>query len=129
LNKIAEGGTWIYVQDNKVAPIYCRHQQSTDVTSVAKREMSITKALDYTAKFVRNGLKPYIGRYNITPAYLKLVETILNGISRYLVREGIIGDMKVLSVKQDDINPDTIYVDVEIKVLYPVNYIKVTLIF
>ena len=129
LNTIASGGNWIYVQKNKTGAISCRHQMSTDVTSVAKRELSITKALDYSAKFIRNGLSPYIGRYNITPAFLKLVETILNGSARFLVREGHIEDMKIINVKQDDVSPDTINVDLSIKVLYPVNYIKVTLIF
>jgi len=129
LNTIAEGGNWIYTQDGKTNPIYCRHQLSSDMTSVAKRELSIIKALDFTAKFIRKSLKPHIGNRNITPAFLKFVETVLNGVARYLVREGYIEDMRVLNVKQDDISPDTIYIDVNIKVLYPVNYIKVTLIF
>lgn len=129
LNKIAEGGNWIYTQDSKTGAIYCRHQLSSDMTSVAKREFSITKALDYASKFIRLGLKPYIGKYNITTAFLSLVETILNGIGRYLVRENVIKDFKVIQVRQDEINPDTLYIDMEIKVLYPVNYIKVTLIF
>jgi hypothetical protein len=126
---MAEGGVWIYTQDSIGSPLYCRHQMSTDATSIAKRELSITKALDFVAKFIRKGLKPYIGNRNITPAFIKLVETVLNGISRYLVREGYIEDMKVLSVKQDGDAPDTIYIDINIKVLYPVNYIKVTLMF
>ena len=129
LNKMAEGGTWIMTQDSPSGPVYSRHQMSTDVTSVAKREMSITKALDFTSKFIRKSLKPYIGRYNITPSFLKLVGTVLNGVARYLAREGYIEDMKVNSIKQDDISPDTIYVEIEVKVLYPVNYIKVILAF
>lgn len=129
LNVMAEGGTWIMTQDSPTGPIYCRHQMTTDISSVAKRELSIVCALDYTAKFLRKGLKPYIGRYNITPAFLKLVETILVGSGLYLVREGIVKDLKVLSVTQDENNPDTLYIDINILVNYPVNYIKIKLIF
>jgi len=129
LNILAEGGTYIMVQANPNAPIVSRHQLTTDMTQVSKRELSIVKALDYVAKFIRKSMVPYIGRYNITPAFLKLVNSILISISLYLTREGRIEDMKILSVAVDDIAPDTIRVTVDIKVKYPVNYIKVTLLF
>lgn len=129
LNTMAEGGTWIMTQDSPTGPIYSRHQMSTDITSIAKREMSITKAVDYTSKFVRKALSPFIGAYNITPAFLKLVETVLVGTGLYLIREGVLNDFKVVSVTQDEINPDTIRCEINILVKYPVNYIKVTLTF
>jgi hypothetical protein len=129
LNYLAEGGTYIMVQANPNAPIVSRHQLTTDMTQVSKRELSIVKALDYVAKFIRKSMSPYIGRYTITPAFLKLVNSILISISLYLTREGRIADMKILSVAVDDIAPDTIRVTVDIKVKYPVNYIKVTLLF
>jgi len=129
LNIMAEGGTYIMVQTNPSAPIVSRHQLTTDMTQVSKRELSIVKALDYVAKFIRKSMVPYIGRYTITPAFLKLVNSILISISLYLTREGRIADMKILSVAVDDIAPDTIRVTVDIKVKYPVNYIKVTLLF
>lgn len=129
LNILAEGGTYIMVQSNPNAPIVSRHQLTTDMTQVSKRELSIVKALDYVAKFIRKSMVPYIGRYTITPAFLKLVNSILISISLYLTREGRIADMKILSVAVDELSPDTIRVTVDIKVKYPVNYIKVTLLF
>lgn len=129
LNTMAEGGTYIMTQAAATAPIVSRHQMSTDVSSIAKRELSVTKALDFTSKFVRNGLRPYIGRYAITPAFLRLVHGILVGQGRWLVREGHLNDFKVVSVEQDTVNPDTILVEVQVLVKYPVNYIKIQLIF
>lgn len=129
LNILAEGGTYIMVQPNPNAPIVSRHQLTTDMTQVSKRELSIVKALDYVAKFIRKSLSPYIGRYTITPAFLKLINSILISISLYLTREGRIADMKILSVSVDENSPDTIRITVDIKVKYPVNYIKVTLLF
>ena len=129
LNILAEGGTYIMMQTNPSSPIVSRHQLTTDMTQVSKRELSIVKSLDYVAKFIRTSMIPYIGRYTITPAFLRLVNSILISISLFLTREGRVADMKVLSVAVDEINPDTIKVTVNIAVHYPVNYIKVTLLF
>jgi hypothetical protein len=125
---MAEGGTYIL---NELSPgvIVSRHQMSTDITSVAKRELSITNSLDYTAKFIRKALKPYIGKFTISPSFIKLVNTVLVGIGLFLTRQGTINDLQVLSVKQDGISPDTLNVEVNVLVKYPVNYIKLKLIF
>jgi len=129
LNTLAEGGTYIMTQSSPAAPIVSRHQMSTDVTSIAKRELSVTTALDYTAKFVRKAMAPYIGKNVISPAFLKLANTVLVGVGMYLVREGVLNDFQVASVKQDSISPDTLQVEINVLVKYPVNYIKITLVF
>ena len=129
LNSMAEGGTYIMTQDTPSAPIYSRHQMSTDVSSVAYRELSITKALDYTAKFIRDGIKPYIGVNVISPAFIKLLNSVLVSQGLFLVRDGVLNDFKVSSVLQDDTSKDTINVEVNVLVKYPVNYIKIKLVF
>lgn len=130
LNIMAEGGTYILTQDTDTSPIYSRHQMTTDITSIAKRELSIVKAIDFTAKFVRKSLKPFIGRFNITPSFIALVNTILIGIGNILVRdEGVLNGFRVISVYQDPIAPDTLRAEIEVLPKYPVNYIKVTLVF
>ena len=128
LNTMAEGGTYI-VNELTINSLVCRHQVATDMSSVAKRELSVTNALDYTAKFIRTAFTPYIGRYTISPSFIKLANTILVGIGMYLKREGKINDLQVLSITQDSINPDTLLVEVNILVKYPVNYIQLKLIF
>lgn len=129
LNTMASGGTYIMTQAGPGAPIVSRHQMTTDITSVAKRELSITRAIDASAKFVRNGVSPYIGRYNITPAFLKMLNSVIVGQGLYLVREGVLNDFKLSSLKVDELSPDTILVDIDILPKYPVNYIKIQLIF
>lgn len=128
LNTMAEGGTYI-INELTTNTLVCRHQVATDMSSVAKRELSVTTALDFTAKFIRTAFSPYIGRYTISPSFIKLANTILVGIGMYLRREGYINDLQVLSITQDSINPDTLLVEVNILVKYPVNYIKLKLIF
>lgn len=129
LNTIAAGGNYVMKQANLVAPISSRHQLSTDMTSIEDRELSITKAVDYCAKFIRTGLNPYIGRYNITPSFLKFLKTLTEAQGTFLVREGVINDFSVDRIEQDSVQPDTIYIDFSVLVKYPVNYIRVNLIF
>lgn len=129
LNTLAGGGNWIMWQANKASSIVSRHQLSTDRSSVEMQELNITKSLDFVAKFVRDGLVPYIGKYNITPAFLSMVKTILVGMGTYLRREGRINDLKVSKVEQDSVSKDTILVTLDVAVKYPVNYIKITLQF
>ena len=129
LNTMAGGGAYVMTQKSAAAPIVSRHQVTTDVTSIAKRELSVTRAVDYSSKFIRQGLEPYIGRYNITPQFLKLFNSVLVAQGLFLVRNGVLNDFKVASVKVDETAPDTILADIEILVKYPVNYIKIQLIF
>ncbi|MBC8410393.1 MAG: hypothetical protein H8E12_16975 [Rhodobacteraceae bacterium] len=129
LNTMASGGTYIMTQSSASAPIISRHQMTTDITSVAKRELSITRAIDAAAKFVRKGVKPYIGKYNITPSFLKLLNSVIVGQGLYLVRTGVLNDFKLSSLKVDELSPDTILVDIQLLPKYPVNYIKIQLIF
>lgn len=129
LNVMASGGTYIMTQTAEQSPIVSRHHVSTDITSVAKRELSVTTALDYTAKFFRNALNPYIGRFNITNAFLKLVNSIVVSGALFLTRDGIVEDIDGVSVTVDETNPDTILIEMNVKVKFPVNYIKITLIF
>ena len=129
LNTMAGGGNWIMWQTNVSSPIVTRHQQSTDVSSIELKELSITKTLDYVSKFIRTGLVPYIGKYNITEAFLKMVRTILSGLGTFLRREGRINDLKIIKVEQDSVSKDTVLVTLTVLVKYPVNYIKIILQF
>ena len=129
LNSMAAGGTYIMTQDVATGPVYSRHQVSTNITSVALRELSVTKAVDYTAKFLRKGIKPYIGVNVISPAFLKLLNSVVVSQGLFLVRNGVLNDFKVAKVEQDTSSLDTINIEVSLLVKYPVNYIKIKLVF
>jgi len=130
LDTIAGGGVYVLYQTVAGAPVTCRHQLSTDTTSVERRELSITKAVDYVAKFLRNALRNFIGSFNITPAFLDQLSTIIQGQLAFLGTEGlgVVAAATLNNVIQDEDNPDTILVDVTLEVLYPANYIRVTLV-
>jgi len=129
LNTAAGGGTYWLFQRNLNAPIVARHQLSTDVSSVQRQEMSITSALDFTGKFLRDGVAFYIGRYTITPAFLKMLQMVVSAQGTFLVREGYLNSFSISSMVVSSTSADTIECTVEIGVKFPVNKISFTLIF
>jgi hypothetical protein len=99
------------------------------MNSVEQRELSITKTVDYVAKFIRGSLVGFIGRSLITPGFLSLVGAIVNGLGLTLMKEGHLNGFKLGGVKQDEVQKDVVRVSIEIQPKYPVNYIKIDLIF
>lgn len=128
LNQIAYGGNDIIIQPSTGSPLVSRHQLTTDMTSIETREQSIVKAVDFCAKFIRGGLRNFIGKYNITETFLDTLAAVVQGQLRYLSDNGVIAGAELNNIIQDTTNPDTVLVDVTLEVLYPCNYIRITLI-
>lgn len=126
LDRMAGGGTMISVQDAPSAPIRCRHQLSTDVSTTQKRELSITKVVDYVSKIYRTALSSHVGKFNITQSYLDALTMIIHGLNRSVIESGTVRDAKLVELSVDDVQPDKINVKVAVLVLYPANYIVVT---
>jgi hypothetical protein len=128
LNQMAGGGTYILIQEAQGAPLTCRHQLSTDLSAIEKRELSITKVVDYCAKFLRTGLRNFIGTFNITQPFLDTLSTVIHGMLGFLTENGIIlgGDLNNLIQSKDQ--PDLVLVDITLDVPFPCNYIRLTLV-
>ena len=128
LDVMAGGGVYILVQDNPNGPVSCRHQLSTDLTSIETRELNITKVVDYTAKFMRAGLRNFIGRSNITQPFLDQLSTVVSGQLDFLTSNGVLIGADINNIIQDADAPDTILIDVTLDVPFPCNYIRLTLV-
>ena len=128
LNKMAGGGTYILMQEVAGGPVFSRHQLSTDTSSVEVRELSVTKVVDFVAKFLRAGLRRFIGRQNINAVFLDSVGTTIQGMLQFLTENGIINGANLNNIIQDPKAPDTVMVDVTLDVPFPCNYIRLTLV-
>lgn len=128
LNVMAAGGVYILVQDVAGAPIISRMQLSTDMTSIEKRELSITKIVDFTAKFLRAGLRNFIGTFNITQPFLDTVSTVIHGMLKFLEENGVLISGDLNNIIQSTDQPDTVLVDCTLDVPFPCNYIRLTLV-
>lgn len=127
LNIIA-AGSYILMQEVQGAPLICRMQCSTNISTIETRELSITKIVDFCAKFLRTGLRTFIGTFNITQPFLDTLSTVIQGMLQFLVENGIIlgGDLNNLIQSKD--SPDTVLVDVTLDVPFPCNYIRLTIV-
>ena len=128
LTGASEKPVYILIQDAQGAPVICRHQLSTDTTSIETRELSITKVVDFTAKFMRAGLRNFIGRSNITQGFLDNLSTVVQGQLNFLIEGGVLIGADVNNLIQDADAPDTVLIDVTLDVPFPANYIRLTLI-
>lgn len=127
LNTMAGGGVYILVHDEEGGPVTCRHQLSTDTTSLETRELSITKLVDYTAKVLRTGIRRFIGRSNITQSFIDNLSTIIEGLLEFLIDNHVLLDAEVNNLIQDEDNPDTLLLDITLDVPYPCNFIRIVL--
>lgn len=128
LNTIAEGGNTILIQRTKSTPAYVRHQLTTNMQSIEERELSITVAVDYCAKVMRIGLRPYIGKHNITDELLTQLRGIAESLLRALVEGFVVRQGSTLTrLEQNTDRPDEVDLDISLVVFYPCNRINVTL--
>ena len=128
LNVAAAGGNYIIVQDEASSPLISRHALTTDMTSIETRTDSITKVIDFCAKFLRRGLKNFIGRFNITQGFLDSLGHVIQGLLGFLAESGVLIGSQLNNIIQDEDNPDTVLVDITLDVPFPCNYIRLTLV-
>lgn len=128
MNVGAAGGTYWAIQEVAGGPLTCRHQLTTDLTSIETRELSITKVVDFTAKFMRAGLRNFIGKFNITQPFLDTLSTVVQGQLSFLGESGVVIGGDLNNIIQDASAPDTVLIDVTLDVPYPCNYIRLTLV-
>jgi hypothetical protein len=128
LNTIAEGGNLILVQRTLSTPAYVRHQLTTDMTAIETRELSITISVDYSAKVLRIGLRPYIGKHNISDELLTQLRGITESLLKALVDGFVVAQGSTLdSLEQNTDRPDEVDVEISLVVFYPCNRINITL--
>lgn len=128
LDQMAGGGAYIFIQEGANTPIFSRFAITTDLTSIETRTDSITKVVDFTAKFIRRSLRNFIGRFNITQGFLDSLSTTVDGLIGFLIEVGTLIGGSLDNIVQDEDQRDTVLIDTTIDVPVPCNTIKVTLL-
>lgn len=134
LNTMAGAGWWIVTQ----APdgqVYTRHQLSTNNLDLNRREQSVTTNVDSISYLLLDRLAPYIGRGNVTPTMINIVEGIIRSALDYLADFVVQDELgpQVLSyeitrLRQHPLLLDRIEAFVPIVIPYPFNNAEVHLI-
>lgn len=126
LDTIAGGGTFILINDAEGLPIYARQQLTTDVRTIESQELSIVSIIDHAAKLIRGLLRQFIGTSTVNKTTIDGIATVIDSIRKFLTEELLsLISLSVNDLFQDPTKPDTILLNITVRVPYPLNYIKV----
>lgn len=124
LDIIAGGGTFIIMQHNKWSVPYVRHQLTTDMSMIEKRELSCVKDLDYIAKMGRETLRPYIGRFLVNEVTMTTLYSVANAFLAKCKEDGLINRGDLIKIYVDPNARDTVIICIEVELPVPLNKIK-----
>lgn len=127
LRILSGGGLWVYQQNNGTGPVLIRHQLTSDMSTIEKREDNIRTATDFAAKFFRGVLVNFIGRVVLTTQIADAVNTVLSGATALLVKNGVFLKCEIVAFRINADNPTKLDIDVQAKAPYPLNDIDITL--
>lgn len=129
LDTIAEGGTFIFQQLTPGSAPYVRHQLTTDMSTTEMREFSFVKNFDYVSFICKDTMDAFLGKWNITPTTLGVLETALRSVMESLklytlprIGSPILG-YEVTSVQQLDSIRDRVEMYCMVDFPYPLNTI------
>ena len=134
LNAMAEAGTCLFVQDTQGGIPYVRHELTTDMTVLEYREILIVKNWDFLSYYYYDRLKGFIGSWNITPDTLNTVRQTLVASSELMKTKKLpkIGapllSYKINKLEQNQYNKDNVDVELQVGLVYPLNYLSLYLI-
>lgn len=134
LNAMAEKGTLLFVQATQKGIPYVRHELTTDISVLEYREVLVVKNWDFLSYYYYDKLKPFIGSWNITPDTMNIIRQTIVASSELLITKKLpkIGPpllgYTVNSIAQDANNKDNLNVNLQIQVVYPLNYLNLYLI-
>jgi hypothetical protein len=133
LDQIADGGVMIFDQEVAEAPLYIRHELTTDRSAIKFQEYMVTKNVDFIAKFMRNAFKDFIGVYNIYDGTFDELKATSKAVLTFLQENtslprigGVIKSGK-LEKLEEGVNIDTIDMRFKLDIPIPLNNIDITI--
>ena len=131
LNKLAEGGVTIFTQTTDGANPMCRHQQTSDRSTVYYTEPSITHAVDKYSYKVATMFDKLIGVFNITQQLFDAATLYHEGIKKEMLKPkpkigSELKSINLVSMSQDTTDIDYVACETEVQPQVPCNGFKVT---
>lgn len=130
LNIIADGGTMIFEQEGENQPLYIRHQLTTDRSAIKFQEYSVTKNVDFIAKFLRGGFKRFIGPYNIIDTTIDDLKATGSASIKFLREKtrlpkigGVIKSGSLVKLEENAEQIDTVDMRFKVNIPIPLNNI------
>jgi hypothetical protein len=134
LNIIADGGTTILVQLGVGQALLIRHQLTTDRSAVVFQELSLTKNIDFAAKFIRTNYQSFIGVYNIVDTTIDELKSRATTLIKFLQEEtrqprigGVIRSGVLRKLEESETRPDAVNAIFRCNFPFPLNNIDIDL--
>lgn len=136
LDHIASGGTLVITQSVTEGQVFVRHQLTTDRTDDRRSELSITRNVDSVSDYLLQGLKPFVGKYNISDHFVQLLDVTLRLRLDQLVANRVTEtagsqlnswDPKSLIIAQNPVARTEVDLAVDAEFPYPGNQLKLKL--
>ena len=134
LDVIADGGNFILGQDGPNQPLYVRHQLTTDRSAVKFQELSVTKNVDFIAKFLRTTYAPFIGVYNIVDTTMDTLQATATAAITFLKEKtvfpkigGVIRSGSLSLIEEDPNQLDTVNMRFSFQIPLPLNNIDIVI--
>lgn len=122
------GGLWTVYQEATGQPVRTRHQLATDMSTLEKRELSITTAIDFVAYIIRASYRNFVGRFNVTTNVIDAMGSAWQGIRAMLLESRVVKTLELNSMGPHETQPDRIVMNISVGPFYPLNNIDVTLV-
>jgi formylmethanofuran dehydrogenase subunit D len=129
LDTIGGGGIDVMIQETTPSNVIkSRHDLTSNMDGIEYRERSATKQSDTAAKTIRSGIKPYIGKYNITDSLIRFLSSICSAVSKRLRKKSYVSKLEVLSIQRDPNIADKINIQIRVTIFVAGNYFDVELL-
>ena len=134
LDTIAGGGTMVLLQDGEEQPLYVLHQLTTDRSAIKFQEYSVTKNVDFIAKFLRGVYIDMIGQWNIIDTTMDELRTRATASMTFLKDDtrlprigGVIRSGVLQSLEESETQIDTVKMRFKIDIPIPLNQLDITI--
>jgi hypothetical protein len=133
LNTIAAGGTWIVTED-LAGTVYTRHQLTTDMTDVNRREDTVTTNLDSISRIFRDSFSDIVGKGNVSEDMVSLIRIRTHATADYiraLPYASVLGPQlqgyTIVTLEIDPLLRDRINLKVQPILPYPLNNLDIVM--
>ena len=134
LDNIADGGTMILAQAGTSQPLYIRHQLTTDRSAIKFQEFSITKNVDFIAKFLRTTFAKFIGQWNVVDTTITALKSTAGAAIKFLKDDtrvpkfgGVIRAGTLKGVTESATQIDTVDIRFGFSIPVPLNNINIVI--
>ena len=137
MSTMRDAGVWIVRQPKTgvdAGSIFAQRQLSTSNLDIYRKEQSVVTNLDNVSFALLDGLHKYVGRLNITPGTIQLIETELGHILREKTTAASttlgpqLTDYEIVTIEQIEASLGTLKVQISLDVPLPMNTIDITLV-